>query len=150
MASRSIENRKNGISSQYNPTYWILFPPIPLRKPAASNGDRVTTTFIQILCFYVEKVTNINRFKLSYNVDALRTISDLYIKMRWIVFHVTILIVKFYIGHQDNRVYIENRIRHLEKFKLVSNGNITKNIPFLDDYGDINLVAHVIKSHKAL
>ena len=117
--------------------------------PAASNGDRVTTTFIQILC-YVEKVTNINRFKLSYNVDALRTISDLYIKMRWIVLNVTILIVKFYIGHQDNRVYIENGIRHLEKFKLVSNGNITKNIPFLDDYGDINLVAHVIKSHKAL
>ena len=35
---------------------------------------------------------------------------------------------------------MESRIWSLEKFKLVSNGNITNKIPFLDVYGDINLV----------
>ena len=44
---------------------------------------------------------------------------------------------------------MESRIWRLGKLKLVSNGNITNKIPFLDVYGDINLVGHVIKSYKA-
>ena len=35
---------------------------------------------------------------------------------------------------------LERRIRRLEKFKLVSNGNITNKISFLDVYENINLV----------
>ena len=53
------------------------------------------------------------------------------------------------LSRSPRQLSMENRIWCLEKFKLVSNGNITKNIPFLDVYGDINLVSHVIKCLKA-
>ena len=45
---------------------------------------------------------------------------------------------------------MEIRMWRLEKTKLASNGNRTNKIPFLDVFADINLVGHVIKSHKAL
>ena len=50
-----------------------------------------------------------------------------------------ILKVKRYLGHQDSRVWkaVSDVLKCL---KLVSNGNITNKIPFLDVYGDINLV----------
>ena len=38
---------------------------------------------------------------------------------------------------------IHNQVLHHKKVYL------TNKIPFLDVYGDINLVGHVIKSHKA-
>ena len=59
---------------------------------------------------------------------------------KWLIFrhqvnflYVAILKVNRYLGHKDNQ------LSHISK--LVSNGNITKMIPFLDVFGDINLVA---------
>ena len=44
------------------------------------------------------------------------------------------------LSKSQRQMSMESRIWRLEKFKLLSNGNITNKIPFLDVYGDINLV----------
>ena len=63
-------------------------------------------------------------------------------------FNIAILIVDRYLGHQDSRMWnvVSDVLKTLVWFK---NSNITNKIPFLDVYGDINLVDHVIKSYKA-
>lgn len=53
------------------------------------------------------------------------------------------------IHRSPRQLNMENRIRRLENSKLISNGNITNKTPFLDGYGDKNLISHVIKSNKA-
>ena len=55
--------------------------------------------------------------------------------------------VIFFQGFSENRLVVNTAlIRACVVCEVV---NLTNKIPFLDVYGDINLVGHVIKSHKA-
>ena len=91
-----------------------------------------------------------NRRNVSWTANAQSEcdcLTDLMFKVRW-----TCFLYRHFesvaLSRSPRQPSMESRIWRLEKFKLVSNGNITNKITCFDVYGDINLVVTWSGCHK--
>ena len=119
---------------------------------AASNGDLVRTSvrFVNNTCIFSIKNLNSMIFTLKYlqiSIDLnFHTQFPCLTNDKWLIFknQMNYFSCRHFeseaLSRSPNQPSMENRIWRFEKFKLVSNGNITNKIPRLDVYRDKELV----------
>ena len=162
MASWSIKNKKKRyfllwlFLTQYNPTnelYTIirlhLFGYNNLATSSFKCPPRHHFSFFNNTHIFFLNYWNSIFFKLHFQISIhlnFHTQVWYFMINKWLIIKNR---VNFFVyRHFENEALfssprqpsMESRIWRPEKLKLVSNGNITNKIPFLDVYGDINLV----------